>query len=171
MALVHSLGRVHRDLKSGNVLATAHRGGVTLKVADFGTVTLAGSRQRPEPPLAASPGFMTEEAGGVAMTQGIGTPLWMAPEILAGQSYGISADVYSFAIVLWEIAAQAQPWDEIVGDFLCDALLKAIEEGRRPLVQAHWPANYVAVMRSCWAREPQQRPTFKSVLEELALSL
>ena len=42
MALVHSLGRMHRDLKSGNILATIAQGQVRLKVADFGTATIAG---------------------------------------------------------------------------------------------------------------------------------
>src|SRR3569623_349454 len=40
MALVHSLGRMHRDLKSGNVLVTAHSGAMTLTVAGGGTATL-----------------------------------------------------------------------------------------------------------------------------------
>jgi LRR receptor-like serine/threonine-protein kinase FLS2 len=166
MALVHSLGRMHRDLKSGNVLATAHMGPVSLKVADFGTVTLAGSRREKQ--------HTTEFAGASygaderAMTKGIGTPLWMAPEILAGQPYGISVDVYSYAILLWEIAAQAKPWEDLkVKSFFQAALLKAIDEGRRPPVDPGWPSDYVALMKRCWARDPLQRPTFTQIVEEL----
>jgi serine/threonine protein kinase len=161
MSLVHSLGRIHRDLKSGNVLATTHKGRVTLKVADFGTVTLAGNRRRElnsVPSLADLP---------EALTKGIGTPRWMAPEILAGQPYGISADVYSYGIVLWEIAAQTKPWSDVRTSFLYDALLRAIDDGRRPHVDPAWPADYVSLMQRCWARDPRQRPTFKDILAEL----
>jgi serine/threonine protein kinase len=101
------------------------------------------------------------------MTKGIGTTLWMAPEMLAGQAYDASADVYSYAIVLWEVAAQARPWDEVNDTFLRDALLALIDGGQRPAVEVDWPADYVRVMRRCWAREPQQRPSFKAVLELL----
>ena len=39
-----------------------------------------------------------------------GTVQWMAPEVLRGQSYGLSADVYSFGVVLWEILVRQQPF-------------------------------------------------------------
>eukprot|EP00048_Salpingoeca_helianthica_P013389 m.200588 g.200588 ORF g.200588 m.200588 type:complete len:471 (+) comp15497_c12_seq1:120-1532(+) len=174
MSLVHSLGRMHRDLKSGNVLATlAHSNFITLKVADFGTVTLAenwlvikhesvlSSTQTTSLPL------QRENEHGRSRTQltkGIGTPLWMAPEILAGQRYGPSADVYSFAIVMWEIAAQGEPWPDVRGPFLQDTLCTLVHSGKRPAVDPSWPATYVHLMQRCWSSEPEARPTFKEVL-------
>ena len=51
------------------------------------------------------------------MTKGIGTLLWMAPEIMEGSAmYGQPADVYSFGIVLWEITTRSLPWE---GKFKC----------------------------------------------------
>src|SRR3569623_1366021 len=138
MALVHSLGRMHRDLKSGNVLVTAAGGTMRLKVADFGTATLLDMAWSS---TAAVPGG---GAGDSARnhTKGLGTPLWMAPEVLAGQAYTYSADVYSYAIVMWEIAAQAEPWPNVQGSFIAPKLLTLIRAGRRPVVDSAWPAAY-----------------------------
>ena len=48
------------------------------------------------------------------MTKAVGTPLWMAPEAFRGdENYGSAVDVYSFAIVMWELATFRVPWDEL----------------------------------------------------------
>ncbi len=168
MTFVHSLGRMHRDLKSGNILAAAIPGPkprVVLKVADFGTATLAGhaaaavcSDRDSSPANDVQSKFSAESQ----LTQGIGTPVWMAPEILLRRPYGPSADVYSFAIVLWEIAAQAQPWAHLPGAGLIvlKHLRPLIEAGQRPQIGAHWPADFARVMISCWHQDPDARPVF-----------
>ena len=38
---------------------------------------------------------------------------WMAPEVVAGKSYDRAADVYSFGIILWELATWRIPWEEL----------------------------------------------------------
>ena len=48
----------------------------------------------------------------VAMT-GCGSSLWMAPEILRGQTYNEKVDVYSFAMCLLELVARELPWNQI----------------------------------------------------------
>ena len=94
----------------------------------------------------------------------MGTPLWMAPEVLAGRKYGSSADVYSYGIVMWEIAARCEPWSDVEDDFFLDALLKLILDEKRPPVNELWPRSYVALMRQSWATEPQNRPTFAQIV-------
>jgi len=47
------------------------------------------------------------------MTGKIGTYQWMAPEVIAGKPYTESADVFSFGIILWEIAAREPPFKSI----------------------------------------------------------
>ena len=61
------------------------------------------------------------------MSTQTGTPLWMAPEMLAGQKYGapvgfmelisvrFKVDMWSFAVILWEMLTQRLPYDSIVG--------------------------------------------------------
>lgn len=43
----------------------------------------------------------------------VGTPLWMAPELLGntGDVYSAKIDVYSFAMVMWELATRKTPWE------------------------------------------------------------
>ena len=161
MALVHSLRRMHRDLKSGNILATTVQGNVHLKVADFGTAALAGQIRAANDERSSTaavhfpPGLQT-----VAHTKGVGTPLWMAPELLAGRKYNRKADLYSFAIVLWEMAAHTYPWAGVDCSFFVDLLLQKLEAGERPTVQKDWPIDYVNTMKACWASNPEDRPRF-----------
>ena len=107
----------------------------------------------------------------LAMTQrtkGVGTPMWMAPEVLAGERYGPSADVYSYGIVLWEIAAHSIPWSDLPdGPFFLNQLRAKIEAGERPAVDPTWPRDYVALMRACWAGPPHDRPQFKDIARQL----
>jgi serine/threonine protein kinase len=44
------------------------------------------------------------------MTGKIGTYQWMAPEVISGQKYTEKADVFSFGIILWEIASREPPY-------------------------------------------------------------
>jgi len=71
---------LHRDLKADNMLVNQS---LQVKLCDFGE-----SRQ------AKQEGTMTT----------VGSPFWMAPEVFMGKNYGVSCDVYSFAIVMLEIA-------------------------------------------------------------------
>ena len=103
-------------------------------------------------------------------TRGVGTPLWMAPEILAGKSYSASTDVYSFGIVMWEIASQEDPWRELsASSFFMDELLQLIRKGQRPIIAASWPVEFVETMQECWRTEPAERPTFSSIVPQLAV--
>jgi serine/threonine protein kinase len=44
------------------------------------------------------------------LVSSVGTPAWMAPEVLCAQPYGLKADVYSFGVIVWEALARAVPW-------------------------------------------------------------
>ena len=165
MAHVHSLGRMHRDLKSGNLLVSSS---LHVKVADFGTATIASMAAMEAPSQGKDDVRMSSRAS-TQRTRGVGTPLWMAPEIIEGNlAYGPSADMYSFGIVMWEIAAQAFPWNDIPEtNFFMEKLLGLIKEGRRPVVDAAWLPEYRALMVRCWATEPEARPTFTEAYSSL----
>jgi serine/threonine protein kinase len=154
MAHVHGLGRMHRDLKSANLLVSSS---LHIKIADFGTAAIAslsGVKISPEN----------------AQQTHIGSPLWMAPEVLARQVYGPSADVYSFGIVMWEIAARRLPWlDELDDNPDVHSLREVVLSGTRPAVDASWPSRFRMVMAHCWAAEAPSRPSFADVLPQLAV--
>ena len=88
MAYIHALGHIHRDLKSGNVLVTENW---RAKVADFGSIRHILARS------SAKSGVDLMEKGAVcdaSLTAGVGTPLYMAPEVLRGEVYDAAADVW-----------------------------------------------------------------------------
>ncbi|EDQ90179.1 uncharacterized protein MONBRDRAFT_3240, partial [Monosiga brevicollis MX1] len=101
MSFIHALGHLHRDLKSGNVLVTAHPH--RAKVADYGTVVFSSAAlNAPEKGLDEAPGSLT-------LTAGVGTPLYSAPELLRGGSYGQPIDVYSFGCIIFELLFETSP--------------------------------------------------------------
>ena len=181
--MVHALGRMHRDLKSGNILVTTvavgqgHEIQMRVKVADFGTATLANlasasssntaSSEENRQSIVLDGQISFDVRAKTRRTKGVGTPLWMAPEVLGGKHYDAKADMYSFGIVMWEIGSRAEPWGNIQGTFLMESLLRKILAGERPPVEDDWPMLYKNVMRQCWATDPNERPAFSDILEWL----
>ena len=173
VAYLHSLQIVHRDLKSDNVLLNEQ---LDAKVADFGTSKLiTASRAR----LQTAMGETSFGGGGggedgqdksvafqATMTKGVGTPLWMAPELfVGGTKYGPEVDLYSFGVILWELATRKTPWEEELEAtqyiVFFAALYTALENGDRPTVPAELvktAPEFVALMRVCWATDPAARP-------------
>jgi serine/threonine protein kinase len=136
-----------------------------------------------------------EDSNG-AMTKAAGTLLWMAPEIFRGdQYYGPKVDVYSFGIVMWELATRALPWSDFsssssnasdtqAGSLNSDdsktqagfftRLNHALQTGRRPLIPEKIPAahlQFFSIMQRCWAGDPADRPTFADVTRELTAAI
>jgi serine/threonine protein kinase len=144
MAYLHSRSPpiVHRDLKSGNLLVDEDW---HIKVSDFGLAR-------------------TKCAEG-ARTQ-VGTYAWMAPEVLEQRPYDERADVYSFAIVLWELLTRQEPFKGLNPM----QIMRACDRGARPPLPPEprdCPAAFTALMERCWAKEPEARPSFRDALVAL----
>ncbi|MCI33783.1 serine/threonine-protein kinase HT1-like, partial [Trifolium medium] len=90
MQYLHSQGILHRDLKSENLLLDEE---MCVKVADFGISCL-------ESQAGSAKGFT-------------GTYRWMAPEMIREKRHTKKVDVYSFAIVLWELITGLTPFDNM----------------------------------------------------------
>jgi serine/threonine-protein kinase CTR1 len=99
---------LHRDLKTGNLLVDNNW---TVKVCDFGL-----SQVKKATPSSTA-GKVSADSDGTLHSNPVllGTPLWMAPEILSGASAepDESADVYAYGIVLWEIITRQEPYPEV----------------------------------------------------------
>jgi serine/threonine protein kinase len=118
--------------------------------------------------------FSAVDSHGV-MSRASGTLLWMAPEVFRGDTnYTSAADVYSYALVMYELATRRVPWDEIMSttetEFF-NALNTSLQRGFRPSLSPDVcaeHAEYVVIMKQCWAGDPSDRPDFDAVVRQLA---
>ncbi len=116
LAAAHERGIVHRDLKHPNVFLAQGADGVTLKILDFGIARLPGA------------GRLTST--GVLM----GTPRYMAPEVLGGGEADTKADLWAAALMLYELLL-GQP--AYVGT--PEEAMKAIVQGPPPPLRSRAP--------------------------------
>ena len=142
---------IHRDLKSLNLLlldqVNNQNDDILVKITDFGISRIV-------------------EEVEAKMTVGMGTCHWMAPEVINSEPYSLAADVYSFGIVLWEIAARETPYR---GDNPVEIPMKVLR-GERPDLLAIGPAVPSAVkdlITSCWDQSPSRRPNFMQIMQFL----
>ncbi|XP_058087748.1 serine/threonine-protein kinase STY46-like isoform X3 [Magnolia sinica] len=140
MEYLHLKNIIHRDLKTANLLMDTDR---VVKVADFGVARF-------------------ESHGGV-MTAETGTYRWMAPEVINHQPYDQKADVFSFAIVLWELATAKIPYDNLTP--LQAAL--GVRQGLRPELPDNMHPKLLDLMQRCWEGTPTDRPSFSQITVEL----
>ncbi|HEX8792117.1 MAG TPA: serine/threonine-protein kinase [Polyangiaceae bacterium] len=117
LTAAHKRGLVHRDIKPGNVMV---REDGVVKVLDFGIARRvrmdeveAASRRidalrqaQGAPPATVSPAAFTQTADGVVL----GTPLYMAPEQMRGESIDARADQFSWGVLAYELLAGRNPW-------------------------------------------------------------
>jgi hypothetical protein len=168
MRFLHNLRppRVHRDLKSGNLLVSERW---VVKVGDFGTARLVrdeGVNQdavRGESPLDYTVPLLRPESH---LSSGVGTPSWSSPEVLRASAYGTPTDVYSFGIVLWEILTRREPYYDRRFRSVLD-LSRAIDSGVRPTILPGLNDDCVRLMQECWDGVSTARPTFGDVASRL----
>lgn len=148
MEYIHSQGVIHRDLKPENVLIDQE---FHLKVADFG--------------------IACEEVYCDALADDPGTYRWMAPEMIKHKSYGRKVDVYSFGLILWEMATGTIPYEEMNP---VQAAFAVVNKNLRPAIPGDCPPAMGALIEQCWSLQPDKRPEFwhvVKVLEQFETSL
>ncbi|ETP34898.1 TKL/DRK protein kinase [Phytophthora nicotianae P10297] len=146
MLYLHSQERpvVHRDLKSVNILCSATFG---YKVGDFGL----SRRYKKDVD---------------ALTTLVGTPFWLAPEIIRSERYGPEADVYSFGIVLTELETRRTPYHDLEETGL-KVLMRVAHKGLRPSLPSSCLPERRKLIQDCLRDTPVRRPTFAQVLSRL----
>mmetsp|Transcript_102442 Transcript_102442/g.293896 ORF Transcript_102442/g.293896 Transcript_102442/m.293896 type:complete len:299 (+) Transcript_102442:128-1024(+) len=142
---------IHRDLKSLNLmLLSPVKDNVTVphvKLADFGFARI-------------------EER---AMTQGVGTKHWMAPEVLKGTKYTTKADVFSFAMVAYEVAFRYVPFEQLDAHTVARYTMQGIRPDFEEVSLDEAPAGILEIIQECWAQDPEARPSFHEVREKVEL--
>ncbi|KAI9087647.1 hypothetical protein K1719_030517 [Acacia pycnantha] len=143
MQYLHSEGVLHRDLKSENLLLGED---MCVKVADFGISCL-------ESQIGSAKGFT-------------GTYRWMAPEMIKEKHHSKKVDVYSFAIVLWELLTGLTPFHNMTPEQAAFAV--SIKNARPPL-PADCPKAFSLLINRCWSSNPDKRPNFDEIVSILEM--
>ena len=137
---LHSKDIAHLDLKSSNVLLSDS---MEALICDFGTSRKVEQTTK-----------LSDETG---------TRRWMAPEITKG-SLNKACDVYSFAMVLWELVEHRIPFFEEKEGI--QVSIKAMK-GERPSIGKTWPEYLAELVQVCWDDNPQKRPKFTDIIQSL----
>ncbi|RHY12738.1 hypothetical protein DYB25_003293 [Aphanomyces astaci] len=101
-----------------------------------------------------------------ALTTVVGTPFWLAPEVIRNEKYGISADIYSFGIVLTELETRQTPYHDIDQTGL-KVMLRVAKDGLRPSLPSSCLPRRRRLIQDCLLDPPRSRPTFLEVLHRL----
>ena len=137
---------MHRDIKTENILLSTD---LTSRLADLGEARF------------------NDETKTMTM---VGTRGFVAPEIIRCERYGEKADVFSFAMVIFECANLGPPARDDPNLPASPAQRNAaIGSGKRPVIPTSFPHPRIrALMTRCWAQDPMQRPSSREV--DFALS-
>ncbi|CAJ1946234.1 unnamed protein product [Cylindrotheca closterium] len=135
---LHRLKIVFRDLKPDNV-GFDFDGRV--KLFDFGLA-------KELDPLQKTP------EGDYEMSGGTGSRRFMAPEVSLGEPYHLSADIYSFAILFWELCALEKAFGRMSQE---EHKERAIYNDDRPPIKKEWKPEISALLQKCWKRNPRER--------------
>ncbi|VDO39729.1 unnamed protein product [Brugia timori] len=135
LSYLHKLGRIHRDVKAGNILLTDN--GV-VKLADFGSAST----------LCPAQSF-------------VGTPYWMAPEVILAMDeghYDQSADIWSLGITCIELAERRPP----LFNMNAMSALYHIAQNDPPKLShsensSSWSADFHSFVDLCLRKDPRER--------------
>jgi len=96
----------------------------------------------------------------------MGSVPWMPPEVLLDATqFTTKSDVYSFAILCWEVFAKGvAPFNEISHYVLAD---KVINQNYRPEIPDNCPTEWSNLIMQCWSQNSDTRPTFQQIVDTL----
>ncbi|KAK9469037.1 kinase-like domain-containing protein [Lipomyces arxii] len=134
LVYLHDQGVIHRDIKGANILTTKEG---KVKLADFGVATRA-----------------------VADGQVVGTPNWMAPEVILLNGATSASDIWSVGCTVIELITGKAPYYELES---MQALYRIVHDEHPPLPAAISPTLHDFLMR-CFQKDPLRRPSARELL-------
>ncbi|KAK8837474.1 hypothetical protein M9Y10_036471 [Tritrichomonas musculus] len=152
MRYLHAHGIIHRDLKPENILVDED---YYPRVCDFG--------------LSRCFSDSLTKSQNLTMTGEIGTPLYMAPELLRGEDcYSTSVDVYAFSILAYEIVTGEEPFSELGEKISPFGFAHKVINGHRPKLSGCVSEKMKNLLMRCWSENPEDRPSFDDIFSELS---
>lgn len=137
---LHSFGKIHRDVKAGNILLTENG---TVKLADFGSASIV-----------------------CPANSFVGTPYWMAPEVILAMDEGQyegTADIWSLGITCIELAERKPP---LFNMNAMSALYHIAQNDPPTLAGGEWSDEFRKFVDSCLSKSPCDRPSATLLMKD-----
>jgi Tol biopolymer transport system component len=167
VAAAHQNGIVHRDLKPGNVMIGEREQLGRIKVLDFGLAKLTGSSD-------SYSAVTTVAAQATGEGTILGTAAYMSPEQAEGKPVDARSDLFSFGVMLYEMATGRRPF---TGDTSISIISSIVKDTPSPITALNpsLPHDLERIVRRALAKDPERRyqnaKDLRNDLEELESSI
>jgi len=149
MSYLETKNLIHRDLAARNVLLTTSK---KAKISDFGLTRAL------LPIVEDSKMYYLSGANGIFPIR------WTAPEAAETGRFTTKSDVWSFGVLLFEIVTHGQ---EPYSDLESDEIIRKLQQGYRLPCPKKCPDYLYDIMKSCWHKNKESRPTFMEISNQL----
>lgn len=142
MEYLHSLNIIHRNLNGSSIiLCGSNYSSMISVIVDFSSAKFIDSEN----------------------TGNVGSPCFMAPEIIHECDYDLKADVFSYSIILYQLLTNKNPYPKMHWTY---AYLRMLKGERLEIPAQYENSKFTELIKSCWAENPQKRLSFTDIVNQ-----